>query len=70
MKCKLLGMTCLTGFFNYNHNMFFFMAAYCVGGKGLYRFIKSERETYRIVSKQKFLKNGCINPSSDRKDLF
>lgn len=32
--------------------LFFFMAAHCIGGKSLYRFIKRKRETYRIVSKQ------------------
>ena len=45
-------MTFLTGFFNYIHIMVFFIAAHCIGGKSLYRFIKRERETYRNVSKQ------------------
>lgn len=38
--------------FNYNHIKIFFIAAHCIGGKSLYRFIKRERETYRNVSKQ------------------
>ena len=52
-------MTFLTGFFNYNHIMvFFFIAAHCIGGKSLYRFIKRERETYRIVLKQMGVSRG------------
>ena len=51
-------MTFLTGFFNYNHIMVFFIAAHCIGGKSLYRFIKRERETYRIVLKQMGVSRG------------
>lgn len=64
-------MTFLTGFFNYNHIMTFFIAAHCIGGKSLYRFIKRERETYRNVSKQIGVSiHQVIYDRGQRKDLF
>ena len=51
-------MTFLTGLFNYNHIKIFFIAAHCIGGKSLYRFIKREGETYRIVLKQMGVSRG------------
>lgn len=44
--------------FNYNHIKIFFIAAHCIGGKSLYRFIKREGETYRIVLKQMGVSRG------------